>query len=153
MMATWDAGLLSALFFASYEYKVMEQPGHLVYVVDDRTVVAETLAMVLVQEGYRALAFDDPTMALSAAAIKHPDALISDVFMPRMTGIELAIKVKSAHPRCRVLLYSGQIHTAELLERAKKDGHEFEVLAKPVHPAQILERLRDLVGVEGEAAQ
>lgn len=130
----------------------MQQPGHLVYVVDDRTVVAETLAMVLEQEGFRALAFDDPTMALSAASIKHPDVLISDVFMPRMTGIELAIRVQNAYPECRVLLYSGQIHTAELLDRAKKEGHEFEVLAKPVHPAQILERLRDLVGASGQSA-
>jgi len=131
----------------------MEQPGHLVYVVDDRIAVAETLVMILVQEGFRALAFDDPTMALSAAAIKHPDVLISDVFMPRMTGIELAIRVQSAHPECRVLLYSGQVHTAELLERAKKAGHEFEILAKPVHPAQILERLRDFAGSSGDLAQ
>jgi DNA-binding NtrC family response regulator len=122
----------------------MEQPGNLVYVVDDRTVIAETLATILNQAGFRALAFDDPTIALSAASIKHPDALISDVIMPRMTGIDLAIRVRSAHPQCRVVLYSGQIHTADLLERAKNEGHEFEVLAKPVHPDQILERLRDL---------
>ncbi len=123
----------------------MEQPGRLVFVVDDRTVIAETLVMVLIQAGFRAIPFDDPTMALSAAKIKHPDVLISDVIMPRMTGIDLAICVQNAHPQCRVLLYSGQIHTADLLERAKKEGYEFEILAKPAHPDQILERLRDLV--------
>lgn len=119
----------------------METPGRLVYVVDDRAIIAETLVTVLVQAGFRALAFDDPTIALSAASIKHPDVLISDVIMPRMTGIDLAIQVRRAHPQCKVLLYSGQIHTAGLLEQAKKEGHEFEILAKPVHPAQILERL------------
>ena len=139
-------------FSCIIDYKDMMTPGRLIYVVDDRTVVAETLVLVLVQQGFRALAFDDPTMALSAAAIKHPDVLISDVFMPRMTGIELAIRVRSAHRECRVLLYSGQIHTAELLEKAKKEGHDFEILAKPVHPAQILEKLRDLVGASGEPA-
>ena len=100
----------------------MELQGPLVFVVDDRTVIAETLAMVLVQAGFKAIAFDDPTTALSAASIKHPDVLISDVIMPRMTDIELAIRVRSAHPGCRVLLYSDQIHTAILLERAKKGG-------------------------------
>jgi CheY-like chemotaxis protein len=121
----------------------MEQPGQLVYVVDDRTVIAETLATVLNQAGFRAIAFDDPTIALSAAAIKLPDVLISDVIMPRMTGIDLAIRIRTAHPRCKVVLYSGQIHTADLLEQAKNEGYEFEVLAKPVHPEEILERLRD----------
>jgi DNA-binding NtrC family response regulator len=118
------------------------QPGPLVYVVDDRTVIAETLAMVLTREGFRAMAFDDPMVALSAASIKGPSVLISDVVMPRMTGIELAIRVRRAHPECRVLLYSGQIHTADLLEEAKKEGHDFEILAKPVHPTELLERLR-----------
>jgi DNA-binding NtrC family response regulator len=118
------------------------QPGPLVYVVDDRTVIAETLAMVLTREGFRAMAFDDPTVALSAAAIKGPSVLISDVVMPRMTGIELAIRVRKTHPECRVLLYSGQIHTADLLEKARNDGHKFEILAKPVHPTELLERLR-----------
>ena len=118
------------------------QPGPLVFVVDDRSAIAESLAMVLTQEGFRAMAFDDPTIALSAASIKGPSVLISDVIMPRMTGIELAIRVRNAHPKCRVLLYSGQIHTADLLEQVKTDGHEFEILAKPVHPTQLLERLR-----------
>jgi DNA-binding NtrC family response regulator len=128
----------------------MEQPGHLIYVVDDRAVIAESLVMVLMREGFRALAFDDPTMALSAAAIIHPDVLISDVFMPRMTGIELAIRVRKAHPECMVLLYSGQIHTAVLMEQAKKQGHEFEILAKPVQPEQILEKLRDMAGAKSQ---
>jgi DNA-binding NtrC family response regulator len=127
----------------------MKKPGHLVFVVDDRTNVAESLAMVLVQAGYRALAFDDPTIALSAASLKHPDALITDVIMPRMTGIELAMRVRTAHPGCMVLLYSGQIRTGDLLARAKKEGHEFEILAKPVHPEEILKRLRTLPAEAG----
>lgn len=127
----------------------MEQPGHLVYVVDDRTIIAETLATVLNQAGFRALAFDDPTIALSAAAIKHPDALISDVIMPRMTGIDLAIRVRKTHPECVVVLYSGQIHTADLLAKARNEGHEFEVLAKPVHPNEILTRLQSLTCTNG----
>jgi len=83
-------------------------------------------------------------MALSAATIKHPDVLISDVIMPRMTGVDLALHVRRLHPECRVLLYSGQIQTDDLMEKAKSQGHEFELLSKPVHPRQILERLQDL---------
>jgi DNA-binding NtrC family response regulator len=128
----------------------MEQPSHLVFVVDDRTVVAETLVMVLNQAGFRAMAFDDPTVALSAVSIKCPDVLISDVIMPRMTGIDLAMRVRNAHPKCKVLLYSGQMQTAGLLEQAKKEGHEFEILAKPIQPEELLQRLRDSLSVRDQ---
>jgi DNA-binding NtrC family response regulator len=122
----------------------MKQRSCLIFVVDDRLIVAETLVMVLVQAGFRALAFEDPTMALSAATIKHPDVLISDVIMPQMTGVDLALAVLRLHPGCRVLLYSAQIQTDDLLDRAKAEGHELEMLSKPVQPSQILEKLRDL---------
>jgi DNA-binding response OmpR family regulator len=149
---TWQKTIgQSQAVFPHLKQRAMEQPGHLVYIVDDRTVIAETLATVLNQAGFRALAFDDPTIALSAASIKQPDALISDVIMPRMSGIDLAIRVRTAYPKCMVLLYSGQIHTADLLAQARNEGYEFEVLAKPVHPSEILARLRNLNRTGGQA--
>jgi FixJ family two-component response regulator len=120
----------------------MDQLGPLVFVVDDRTVIAETLAMILNQGGFRAMAFDDPTVVVSAASIKCPDVLISDVIMPRMSGVQLAIHFRQAHPECRILLVSGQTATADLLQQARSEGYDFEILAKPVHPTELLEKLR-----------
>ena len=62
--------------------------------------------------------------------------------MPGMTGIEVAIIVRTQLPDCKILLFSGQAATAELLEKAKAQGHEFEILSKPLHPADLLEKLR-----------
>jgi hypothetical protein len=45
-------------------------------------------------------------------------------------------------PSCKILLFSGQAATADLLDRARVQGHEFEILAKPVHPQDLLARLR-----------
>jgi hypothetical protein len=45
-------------------------------------------------------------------------------------------------PKCKILLFSGQAATADLLDRARSQGHEFEILAKPVHPQDLLARLR-----------
>ena len=45
-------------------------------------------------------------------------------------------------PNCKILLISGQAATADLLERARAQGHEFEILAKPVHPTDLLAKLR-----------
>jgi FixJ family two-component response regulator len=62
--------------------------------------------------------------------------------MPQMSGIELAIKLKEACPKCKVLLFSGQADTADLLYDSRQQGHDFKLLAKPVHPSVFLERVR-----------
>ncbi len=62
--------------------------------------------------------------------------------MPGMSGIDLAIYFRKRCPTCKVLLFSGQANTAHLLEIAERRGHQFEVLNKPIHPADLLAKLR-----------
>jgi CheY-like chemotaxis protein len=73
----------------------------------------------------------------------HPDLVISDVVMPDMDGIEAAIQIRRFLPSCKILLFSGQAVTADLLENARARGHDFEILAKPVHPQDLLAKLRE----------
>lgn len=99
--------------------------------------------MILNQAGFASNAFADPQDALNTAiGTQPPDLLISDVVMPGMSGIELAIEFRRLFPQCRVLLFSGQALTANLLEQARNQGHDFEVLSKPVHPSDLLAKLR-----------
>jgi DNA-binding NtrC family response regulator len=109
-----------------------------VFAVDDEPVIASTLAAILNMSGFRATAFMSPREALEAAKSNTPSLLISDVAMPEMNGIDLAIEVKSLYPSCKVLLFSGQAATSELLDRARSEGHDFELLTKPVHPKDLL---------------
>lgn len=121
------------------------QSRGVVFVVDDEKLIAQTLAMILTQTGFAASAFEDPYQALDAAAGGSvPDLLISDVVMPGMSGIELALQFRKDYPGCKILLFSGQAATADMLADAKHHGHDFEVLAKPVHPSDLLAKLRDL---------
>jgi DNA-binding response OmpR family regulator len=71
--------------------------------------------------------------------------LISDLIMPGITGIETAVEVRAILPSCKILLFSGQASTANLLEGARRKGHEFEILSKPVHPSDLLARVRSAV--------
>jgi DNA-binding NtrC family response regulator len=112
-----------------------------VFIVDDEVVIAETLATILNHYGFRATAYDSPEKAIAALADLAPALLISDVVMPGMTGVELAIHFRKAQPDCKVLLFSGQSETASFLEKAHAEGYDFDFLLKPVHPVDLLARL------------
>jgi DNA-binding response OmpR family regulator len=109
-----------------------------IFVVDDEGITASTTATILAQNGYEVLSFVNPLEALEAARTTRPDLLIADVIMPELSGIDLAVRLKEEHTTCKVLLLSGQIQTGDLIEAARRQGHDFEVLAKPVHPIRLL---------------
>ena len=107
-----------------------------------RTGDRQHAGIILNQAGFEARAVYSGEKAIEALDTFHPDMLISDVIMTGMTGIEAAIQTRSKLPKCKILLFSGQAATADLLERARSQGHEFEILAKPVHPTDLLAKLR-----------
>ena len=113
-----------------------------VLVADDEQVIANTLAIILNQAGFEARAVFSGEKAVEALNTFQPNMLISDVIMTGMTGIEAAIITRDRMPNCKILLFSGQAATADLLEKARAQGHEFEILAKPVHPTDLLAKLR-----------
>jgi CheY-like chemotaxis protein len=113
-----------------------------VFVVDDERVIASTLTTILQVSGYDARCFVNPLEALEAARTAEPNLLISDVLMPELSGIDLAIRLKEQYPTCKVLLFSGQAMTADLLASAREQGHDFQLLAKPVHPTDLLARIK-----------
>lgn len=67
--------------------------------------------------------------------------MISDVVIPGRNGVETGIRVRELLPQCRVILFSGQAATADLLKEAR-GGHEFQILAKPVRPQTLLSIIR-----------
>lgn len=115
-----------------------------VLVADDERTIANTLARILSASGFEARAVYSGEIALETAREMNPDVLITDVIMTGMTGIEAAIRITEVVPGCRIILFSGQASTADLLARAEAKGHRFEILTKPVHPQVLLARLADI---------
>jgi len=114
-----------------------EMQGPVVLVVDDEPLVADTLSVILQRAGFRAMTAYDGNTALTLASHMTPQLLISDIAMPDMNGVELAIALVGVIPQCKVLLFSGHATSADLLS-ALDAGHEFPLLAKPVHPVEML---------------
>jgi len=114
-----------------------------VLILDDEQIIANTLALILNRSGFEARAVYNGEAAIEAARELSPDVLISDVIMQGMTGIDAAIRISEIVPHCRVILFSGQAATSDLLQRAQANGHRFELLVKPVHPRALLDRLNE----------
>lgn len=124
----------------------MASKGRVAFVVDDEGVIASTLELILLSRGFDARSFVDPLDALRAADSAQPNLLLADVLMPSMNGIELALQIRQLHPNCSVLLTSGQTVTSELLDAASLAGHHFEILAKPIHPDLLLQKIDEIIG-------
>jgi CheY-like chemotaxis protein len=105
-----------------------------VLIADDEQVIADSLALIVGQFGYETTAVYSGENAVAVAGVWGPDVVISDVVMAGMSGIEAGIQIRQMLPGCRVVLFSGQTSTGELIRRAISEGHYFEVLTKPVHP-------------------
>jgi DNA-binding NtrC family response regulator len=115
-----------------------------VFVVDDEPIIGFTLAAILESAGYTARSFADPLESLRAAETNCPDYLITDVMMPALNGIDLGIQFKAIYPDVKVLLFSGAPSFADLWELANGRGHQFDILAKPIHPEALLAAIEAL---------
>jgi CheY-like chemotaxis protein len=127
---------------------LVEKAKTRVLVVDNEQLIADTLVLILRQSGYDATVAYSGEEAVQKALTVRPHVVLTDIIMGKMNGLEAAILIADAVPSCKILLFSGQPATADLLLQAKNAGHSFEVMAKPVHPTVILEQIRALIAVE-----
>jgi CheY-like chemotaxis protein len=114
-----------------------------ILVVDDERRIADTLSEILELAGFHVVVAYDGWEALEKAARFHPEYLLSDVLMPRMNGVELAIAIRKIYPAARILLFSGQAGISDILLEGHRQGFEFELVAKPIHPTKLIELLKE----------
>ena len=112
-----------------------------VLIADDQAVIADTLAIILNKSGFEATAVYSGETAVETALMMNPDVLISDIMMTGMTGIDAAVRIRHGAPGCRVILFSGQAASADMVFACRSEGQSFEFLEKPVHPTVLLDRL------------
>ena len=119
--------------------------GHrlLILVVDDEPIIADTIAKILEQQRFSALAAYDGETAIEIALLNPPQLVVSDVMMPGMNGIELGMKIRRMFPDCSVILSSGQSASSNLLMAALSAGNHFVFLEKPVHPKVLLKHVKE----------
>ena len=113
-----------------------------ILVVDDEERLADSMTEILNLSGFCAFTAYEGQTALEVAEEIRPDYLLTDVVMPGMNGVDLAVAVRKMYPETSILLFSGQAGTIDLLENARQSGYSFEVLEKPMHPVRLIEHLK-----------
>jgi CheY-like chemotaxis protein len=114
-----------------------------ILVVDDEKVIADTIVQILNRNGFIAEPAYGGEEAIEKALRHCPELVLSDVLMPQVDGVEAAIAIRKHCPDTRIILFSGQSATVEILARARERGHTFELLPKPIHPTELIKRLRE----------
>jgi DNA-binding response OmpR family regulator len=128
-----------------------ERESDVVFVVDDEELITSSLGQILSREGFDVFGFTNPLHALEHMQTVEPALLISDVMMPQLNGIELAIQTKIVRPNCKILLFSAA--ASEFSRQAWADGHDFRLLQKPVHPAILLHEIALIQAVRENAVE
>jgi CheY-like chemotaxis protein len=118
----------------------VEDDRPVVLVVDDEPLIVDSMAAILASVGYSVLKAYNASAALELAIARTPRLIVTDVAMPGMNGIDLAMAVSEALPETKVLLFSAHASSLDLTE-SRHAGFDFPLLAKPMHPREMLRQV------------
>ena len=117
----------------------IDQESLRVLVVDDEVRVADSMAQILLASGYQAVPAYSAEAAIRMAEKIQPQAVISDIVMGPVSGIELANHIRERYPSCRVLPISGHSSTRDLTQALFARSSNLQFAPKPVAPERLLE--------------
>jgi two-component system response regulator MprA len=118
-----------------------------ILVVDDELAVRTALERALRLEGYEVDLASDGVEALDRLPEIHPDAIVLDVFMPRMDGIAVSTQLRARGDRVPILLLTAGDDVADRV--AGLDAGADDYLVKPFVLEELLARLRALLRRNG----
>jgi two-component system response regulator MprA len=120
-----------------------DQQTHRLLVVDDDRAVRESLRRSLEFNGYQVSVAGDGAEALASIAGRPPDALVIDVMMPRLDGIETTRALRTAGNDLPILVLTARDSVGDRVEGL--DAGAVDYLTKPFALEELLARLRALL--------
>ncbi|HEX9289803.1 MAG TPA: response regulator [Anaeromyxobacteraceae bacterium] len=114
--------------------------GPPVLLVDDDPEICQFLAMLLELEGFTPVSASRADEALAIARRDAPAAVLVDVAMPDVDGLELCRRLRAGGLSAPILVVSAR-PGQELLRRAAEAGAD-EFIRKPFENAELVEKLR-----------
>jgi two-component system response regulator MprA len=138
---TRDCGSYPALSFAAHP------DGVRILVVDDEPAVRDAVDRALRLEGYDTELAADGQQALDALSVAAPDALVLDLLMPRVDGLEVCRRLRAAGDRTPVLVLTARDAIPDRVRGLDAGADDY--LVKPFALEELLARLRALLRRSG----
>ncbi len=114
-----------------------------ILLVEDQEAVRRTLVAILENYGYRVVETGDAGQALRACASQPVDLLVTDVVMPKMSGVELARRARLTLPGLRTLFISG--YSEDTHERKWESQAGAKFIQKPFAPDALAAKVREVL--------
>lgn len=126
-----------------------------ILIIDDETDVRDALDKVLTRAGYAVRQAGDVESALAACDAETPDVVITDIIMPKVSGVSAIESLRSRFPAIKIIAISGggtfaangykpgAIATTAYLAAARRAGAD-AIITKPFERKELLEALRRL---------
>ena len=114
-----------------------------VFVIDDDSAMREALAVVFTLAGYRVILFPDAESFLAAVPMKAPAALLVDIHLPRLSGLDLLERLDAAHYGAPIFMISADANVTHVVEAVKRGA--FDYLVKPLDGRQLVVRINGAI--------
>ena len=112
-------------------------------IVDDNPGSLELLATALEQPGLDIWTASDPEEGLDLIFQKHPQIVLTDLVMPKMSGLELLERIVNFDPAIEVILMTAHYSTESAVEAIRKGASDY--LNKPISVPALRERFRTMI--------
>jgi two-component system OmpR family response regulator len=122
-----------------------------ILVVDDEAVLAELVSMALRYEGWNIATAGDGASAIAAARTTRPDAVVLDVMLPDMSGLDVLRKLREQYVDVPVLLLTAKDAVEDRIAGLTAGGDDY--VTKPFSIEEVVLRLRALLRRTGVAAE
>jgi two-component system response regulator MprA len=116
-------------------------------VVDDEPALRETLARALTAEGYAVETAVDGVDAIERVSASEPDAIVLDVLMPRLDGIQTARRLRATGCRVPILVLTAKDGVRDRVDGLDAGADDYVV--KPFALEELLARIRALLRRSG----
>lgn len=120
-------------------------PAPVVLVVEDDPVILRLLEVNFELEGFDVLLAQDGAEGLEVARTKRPDVIVTDVMMPKMSGLEMvqALRADPATAAIPIVVLSAKAQTSDL--KTGIDAGADEYVTKPFEPLDLIDRVNALL--------
>jgi CheY-like chemotaxis protein/anti-sigma regulatory factor (Ser/Thr protein kinase) len=109
-----------------------------ILVADDDNALRHAIVKMLESRGYQVQNFDNGADALNAIQQDRFDLAILDIWMPRMSGLEVLSHLRNAQEKPRIIIMTSDETPESLLRAVQEQAYDY--LAKPFPPREIIER-------------